>query len=200
MPLHAPVHNTEGKLLAGYLAHQLTAIRTATHGLTDDELRRTTTASTLSVAGIVKHVARGIANAIDRAQAAPEPLPDSGLSLQEATAAHVDGFDPHEPIETLLAELDAVIARVRAVVPSLDLDVQVPVPTNAPWWPQDVDSWPVRWDVLHWVEETARHAGHADIVRESLDGADAARLTAAVEHWPADGWITPWVPQEEAAS
>jgi hypothetical protein len=41
--------------------------------------------------------------------------------------------------------------------------------------------------LLHLIEETARHAGHADIVRESIDGGTAFQLMAAAEGWPA-GW------------
>ena len=44
------------------------------------------------------------------------------------------------------------------------------------------------------IEETARHAGHADIVRESIDGATAYPLMAAAEGWPATPWLTPWGP------
>ena len=52
----------------------------------------------------------------------------------------------------------------------------------------------VRWTVLHLIEETARHAGHADIIRESLDGASAGALMAAAEGWPETNWVTPWTP------
>jgi hypothetical protein len=44
------------------------------------------------------------------------------------------------------------------------------------------------------IQETARHAGHADIVRESLDGATAFSLMAAAEGWPATPWLQPWSP------
>ena len=47
--------------------------------------------------------------------------------------------------------------------------------------PRDVEAWSVRWVLLHLIEETARHAGHADIVRESIDGAQMYELMAAVE-------------------
>jgi len=46
--------------------------------------------------------------------------------------------------------------------------------------------------LLHLITETARHAGHADIVREMVDGATAFPLMAAVEGWPATDWMQPW--------
>jgi hypothetical protein len=50
-----------------------------------------------------------------------------------------------------------------------------------PWFPDDVENWSVRWVLLHVIEETARHAGHADIVRESIDGSNAFALLADYE-------------------
>jgi hypothetical protein len=46
----------------------------------------------------------------------------------------------------------------------------------------------------HLIEETARHAGHADIVRESIDGAGAGSLIAAAEGWEPTSWVQPWGP------
>jgi hypothetical protein len=48
--------------------------------------------------------------------------------------------------------------------------------------------------LFHLIEELARHAGHADIVRESVDGATSYELMAAAEGWPATDWLTPWQP------
>jgi hypothetical protein len=45
--------------------------------------------------------------------------------------------------------------------------------------------------LLHLIQETARHAGHADIVRESIDGASAFPLMAAAEQWDVP-WMQPW--------
>ena len=66
-------------------------------------------------------------------------------------------------------------------------------PHDVPWFPKDVDFWSVRWVVLHLIEELARHAGHGDIIRESIDGATMYELMAGIE----DGagrrrdWIKP---------
>jgi Protein of unknown function (DUF664) len=70
------------------------------------------------------------------------------------------------------------------------------VPKGVPWFPDDVDAWSVRWILLHLVEEIARHAGHADIIRETIDGATMYELMAAAEGWPATDWLTPWTPPE----
>ncbi len=82
---------------------------------------------------------------------------------------------------------DAVIASVD------DLDQAVPLPEGTRWAPPET-VWSVRWVLLHLIHETARHAGHADIIRESIDGATALPLMAAVEGWPPRRTITPWTP------
>jgi hypothetical protein len=48
--------------------------------------------------------------------------------------------------------------------------------------------------LLHLIEETARHAGHADIVRESVDGATWFALMAGAEKWPPSPWVEAWQP------
>jgi hypothetical protein len=63
---------------------------------------------------------------------------------------------------------------------------------SRPEFPDDIEAWSVRWVLLHLIAETARHAGHADIVRESVDGATAFPLMAAAEGWPATPWRQPW--------
>ena len=57
----------------------------------------------------------------------------------------------------------------------------------------------MRWVLLHLVEEIARHAGHADIVREPIDGATMYELMAAAEGWPATDWLQPWTARGVAA-
>ncbi len=93
----------------------------------------------------------------------------------------------------VLALYDQVV-ETEAAIGGLDLDQPVPVPRGVRWFPQDVEAWSVRWVLLHLIEETARHAGHADILRESIDGATAVSLVAAVEGWPASDWVEPWSP------
>ena len=52
----------------------------------------------------------------------------------------------------------------------------------------------MRWVWFHLIEELARHAGHADIVREAIDGATMYELVAGREGWPETDWLKPWRP------
>ncbi|HEX5494074.1 MAG TPA: DinB family protein [Mycobacteriales bacterium] len=187
MPGLVPPVPDERTGLTAYLAQQRSVLRIAAHGLTDEQARATPTASTLSVGGLVKHAARVERTWTDHV-------------LQRHDRADVDyqeafRLDPDETLAAVLeayersaAETDAIIANIR------DLDQAVPVPQGVPWFPRDVPAWSVRWVLLHLITETARHAGHADIIRESIDGASAFPLMAAVEGWPATPWMRPWEP------
>ena len=67
------------------------------------------------------------------------------------------------------------------------LDGRVPVPP-APWFPADLTHWEVRWVLVHVATETARHAGHADIIRESIDGKGSYELNALADGEDPDRW------------
>ncbi len=104
-----------------------------------------------------------------------------------------------ETLAGVLAGYEAAAANTnRSVRADADLDRKVPLPA-APWDP-DPDGCTVRWILLHLIEETARHAGHADLLREALDGGLSGPLMAAAEGWPADGWVTPWRPALPASA
>jgi uncharacterized damage-inducible protein DinB len=155
--------------------------------LTDEQARATPTASALSVGGLVKHV-----TAVERQwMGTVRQMPRGSVD------DYVEGFrmGPDQTLAELLDDYERAAAETDAVIASIDdLGQPVPVPKGVPWFPQDVDAWSVRWVLLHLIQETARHAGHADIVRESIDGATAFPLMAAVEGWPASPWMQPWQP------
>jgi uncharacterized damage-inducible protein DinB len=185
----SPVADEREGLLA-YLDQQRHVLRVAAYGLTDEQARLTPTRSALSVGGLVKHVAQTERGWVDTVLQRP-PAGD------EAESAYEDGFRllEDETLADILAFYDEVAAETAAVVADLDMDHPVPVPP-APWNPTDVDAWSLRWVLLHLIEETARHAGHADIVREAVDGATAFELLAAAEGWPATDWLQPWQPAD----
>ena len=188
MPGQVPVLTNERELLLAYVAQQRDGVRYAAFGLTDDQARLTPTAGTLSIGGLITHVAAMERSWID--------LILQRESLAGGAAAYADGFvlAPGRSLADALAELDAVAAETELVVRGRSLDDPVPVPKGVPWFPDDVEAWPVRWVLLHLVEEIGRHAGHADIVRESIDGATMYELMAAAEGWPATDWLQPWTP------
>jgi uncharacterized damage-inducible protein DinB len=190
MPGQAPVHPDETELLLGYIEQQRDGIRFAAFGLTDEQARLTPTAGTLSIGGLVKHVAAMERSWMDTVlQRETDPA--------EQQAAYETGFTlgPDETLAAALARLDEVAEETETVVRELaDLDRPVPVPQGVPWFPDDLDAWTLRWVLVHLVEEIARHAGHADIVRESIDGATMYELMAGAEGWPATDWIQPWQP------
>jgi uncharacterized damage-inducible protein DinB len=188
MPGQAPPATDERELLLAYIAQQRDGVRNAAYGLTDEQARRTPTAGTLSIGGLVKHVA-----AMERGWIDIVLRRDRGGS-DDREAAYEDNFRlaPDETLAEALARFDAVAKETEAVVAGIDLDQPVPVPKGVPWFPDDVEAWSVRWVLLHLIEEIARHAGHADIVRESIDGAQMYELMAAAEGWPATDWLQPW--------
>ena len=191
MPGQVPPVADEREGLLAYIAQQREAIRFAAHGLTDEQARATPTASALSIGGLVKHVA-----AMERGWMDTVLQRDRG-STEEAESSYHDAFrlTSGETLAGALEEYDRVARETDAVIADIaDLGQPVPEPRGVPWFPEDVKAWSVRWVLLHLIEETARHAGHADIVRESIDGATAWPLMAAAEGWPSTPWVTPWEP------
>jgi uncharacterized damage-inducible protein DinB len=183
-----PVTDERDALLA-YLAHERDMLRTTAYGLTDEQARLTPTPSALSIGGLIKHVAQVEAAWIDDVLQRPPSAVDG--------ADDAEGFrlGPDETLEGALAAYAEVAAETERVIASIaDLGQAVPVPKDVPWFPKDVEAWSVRWVLLHLIQETARHAGHADIVREAIDGATGFALLAAAEGWPATPWLQPWQP------
>jgi uncharacterized damage-inducible protein DinB len=170
----------ERDALVTFLAHQRHVVRIATHGLTDEQATLTPTRSALSLAGVVAHL-----TSVERSWAGAM---SGSLPGEDADATPVR-------LPQLLEDYDGACAATDAVLSSVaDLGARVPVPAGVRWAPADHPGWSVRWVLLHLIHETARHAGHADIIRESIDGATALPLMAAVEQWPPRRTIRPWAP------
>jgi len=173
--------------LLNFLAQQRYVLRLAAHGLTDEQARAVPTAGTLSVGGLIKHVAHAETSWMNTVQQKPR-----GAAEDYAASFRME---PHETLADVLAvSVDAGRNTETVIAGISDLGQPVPVPAGVPWFPPDVDAWSVRWVLLHLIEEAARHAGHADIVRELIDGATAFPLMAAVEGWPESPWMQPWRP------
>ena len=182
--------------LRDYLRQQQYAFHALAFGLTDEQARATPSVSALSIGGLIKHVTTCQRGWMERVAAAPEAVADDSRPMEERAADWEDEFRMRED-ETLadvLAAFDAQNAETIRLVETADLGAAVPVPQNAPWFPKDVSAWSVRWVFFHMIEELARHAGHGDIIRESIDGATLYELLAGVEGWPETDWLKPWTP------
>lgn len=168
--------STERDDLVEALDKQRGFLRYTVGGITEDQARRRTTVSELTLGGLVKHVTDVEAQWASFMVEGPTSAPDVDWDAVDWAnpPAEVKAFqDSHRLLEgeTLTAQLARyaeVAARTDDLVRELDLDTVHALPT-APWFEAGA-TWSVRRTVLHILAETAQHAGHADIVREALDG------------------------------
>ncbi|NKE10143.1 MULTISPECIES: DUF664 domain-containing protein [Kocuria] len=193
MPFFTRQVTTETDALAAYAAQQIHQLATTLIGLDDEQIRATPTASEMSLASLARHCLYVgndglLATAVDPSRAETHGTGD--ISAGEPLAA---GIRPEDTSESLIEALEDMAQWAEDLVPTLDMDARVEKP-DAPWYPQDLESWPMRWVVLHYVEEYARHAGHADIIRQSIDGKTAYELNALAdgEPWPPEDWGKNW--------
>jgi hypothetical protein len=191
--LPAPATGERDSVLE-FLRHNQDAFVAVAHGLTDEQARATPTVSALTIGGLIKHVTSVQLGWMARVAAAPAFPPKDPRSFEELMAARQSEYvmRDDETLEQVLAALRAQNAATLKQFAQADLDTPVPVPADVPWFPKDVPNWSVRWVALHLIAELTRHAGHADIIRESIDGATMYELIAAAEGWPAGGWLKPW--------
>ncbi|MCH0540700.1 DinB family protein [Streptomyces sp. MUM 203J] len=160
----AEAHGDERGALLSYIEGQRAALREQAEGLTEEQAARRTTVSALSLSGLLKHASEVELGWLRMAQQKPNEHPEQEGSRENGFAL-TDG----ETIPQVLEFWDGVTKELEEFVRALpSLDETFPLP-EAPWFPKGAVV-SVRWMLLHLVEEFARHAGHADIIRESLDG------------------------------
>jgi len=172
-----PVGDERDALLT-FLAHERHVLVIAAYGLTDEQAWSTPTASDLSIAFLLEHM-----TSTERTWAS--------MVLGGALAA-AEASEPPTTLAAIVAAYQDATAATDAVIDAVDdFDRAVKAADGTRWAPPDIE-WSVRWVLLHLIHETVRHAGHADIIRETIDGATALPLMAAVEEWPPRRTITPW--------
>jgi hypothetical protein len=143
-------------------------LRHTVEGLDDETAARRTTVSELCLGGLIKHVASMEAGWVKFVLEGPG---EKAAADEAAMATHAASFRmlEGETLAGLLTYYDEVAVRTDELVATIpSLDVSHPLP-EAPWFPPNARR-SARRVFLHIVAETAQHAGHADILRETLDG------------------------------
>ena len=152
---------TERAGLCEFLDMQREALIGKVQGLSDDEARMAATSSSLSLLSLIKHSAiweRRWFQIIVAGRHFPDQWPEVQSEDVDPTFRLID----EDTVESVVADYREQIAASQEILVSLDLDTPCA-------WPEMAEQ-NLRWVALHMIEETARHAGHADIIRETIDG------------------------------
>ncbi|MFF1903060.1 DinB family protein [Kitasatospora sp. NPDC058218] len=147
-------------------------LRFTTRDLTDEQVGLRTTAGELCLGGLIKHV-----SSVERGWVAfilegPSAMGDFDTMTEADFARRADEFRmlPGETLAGVLADYEETARRTDELIAVLpDLDASHPLP-KAPWFEPGA-RWSARKVLMHIIAETSQHAGHADIIREALDGA-----------------------------
>ena len=158
MVIRVPFTGAEKESLKVSLDRHRDAVLWKLEGLGDDDLRRTMVPSGTSLLGLVKHLGSVEYGWFCETFGRPtEPLPFDENDPESDMRAR-----PDETTEDVLAFYGRARAAADQVIDELDVE-----DTGTAWFGDAVT---MRWVLIHMVEETARHAGHIDILRELIDG------------------------------
>src|ERR1700747_1257781 len=139
MPALAPPVTDERHALREFLAYHQSAYFAVSYGLTDEQARSTPTVSALSVGGLIKHATAMQGSWMTRVAAAPDLPPKDPRPFEEIAKEfgeqHVMG--PGETLAGLLEAFKAQNAESLRLVETADLDAEVPVPQDIPWFPKN---------------------------------------------------------------
>jgi hypothetical protein len=191
--MYEPACDDEITGLVNYVEQQLAAIRAAAIGLTDEQARLRPCRSALSIGGLVKHathVMRGATARLSDDGGAPVEIDEDAYAQYMASFALADGETAAEAV----AHFDE--ARLGSLSALRDADPGAPsVEPPAPWFGiHDARPAHLRYYLVHQVEELARHAGHADIIREQIDGVSVPRIVLSQEGAPGNPFFEPYTP------
>ena len=154
--------STEREALCGFLDKQRADLLRKVEGVSDKDARMTPTVSSLSLMGLLKHSAlweRRWFQVIVAGRTLPGEWPEAEVQDWQDEDFRVDEQDT---VKRWTGFFEEQVAISREIVAGLALE--------APCSRSDLVDRNLRWVLLHMIEETARHAGHADIIRESIDG------------------------------
>ena len=169
-PALDPAAPDQAELLLRYLGRARTDLLGSLDGLSEHDVRRPLTPTGTNLLGLVKHVASVAAGYLGECVGRPFPEP-LAWDTEEGHALAADMWaTAQESREDLVGLYLRVWAHGEESVRTLGLDA----PAEVPWWPAERRRTTLGWLVVHLLEETAQHAGHADVLREGLDGRGGA--------------------------
>ena len=150
----------EREVLEAFLEFHRDVVKRKLIGLSEEDARRRLVPSLTTMAGLVKHLSAVERSWFQRrlAQRSPDAIEGNSRGSDDSWAVGDD-----ESIEDLIAEYDSACVESRSIAADLELEDSVPH--------ERLGRVSLRWVYVHMIEETARHAGHADILREQIDGA-----------------------------
>ena len=152
----------ERTTLDAFLDFYRDAVAAKLRGVSEEDARRRLVPSLTTLGGLVKHLTRVEASWFQRRL---DQVPVDDLPLVKSAIEDPDSefrIDPEDSVEALIARYQDQCARSRETAARYELDHVVAHP--------ELGEISLRWIVVHMIEETARHAGHADILREQIDG------------------------------
>jgi hypothetical protein len=189
--MYLPASDDEITGLTSYLDQQLEAIRAAAVGLTEEQARMCPCRSALSIGGLIKHVTYGMQGVIDRLAdtVAVRRLDEAAFARYQASLVVAES----ETVSNLLDDFDERRPKYLQAVGGSDPSGPTTEPP-APWH-GIADARPacLRYFLVHQIEELARHAGHADILREQIDGTPIPAIMLSEAGMAASDFFTPYV-------
>ena len=167
-----------------YLRQQRDDLLGKIDGLNEYDARRPLVDSGTNLMGVVKHVASTglgyFSDVFDRPSDLAVPWMDDGAEDDADMWVRAD-----ESREQIVAFYRAAAAHMDAVIDELPLDA----PGRVPWWPPHRAEVTLQFIITHMIAETARHAGHADILREMVDDSIGRRQNDPnIPERTADDW------------
>ena len=155
-----PIAGSEKEILLGFLNFLRETILLKMDGLTDEEVRRPHRPSGLTLLGMTKHLAYVERSWFQRTFLGEEV--EFPWTKEDPDADW--RIEPQESTRDVIALYRQEIARSNQITADHDLDTPARKVTPSH------EGLQLRWIVTHLVEETARHCGHADLMREAIDG------------------------------
>jgi uncharacterized damage-inducible protein DinB len=163
---------SERQVLEAFLDFHRQVLVSKLDGISENEARRRRVPSKTTLAGLIKHmigVERGWFQEVLAGRNPEDIGPNVGGGEESWDLAR------NETVSSLIKEYEQICEESRQTAARFALDDAVPEP--------DMGQVSLRWIYVHMIEETARHVGHADILREQTDGAAGIDGDSAVTTW-----------------